>query len=159
MVILDILTKRTNRDPADKKLPISGAYKSKWLFSMNEKETFRKLKEITDPMDCYLFTKVRLLDLVEPISGNKNYRTYMNKIQSKHVDFVICDKKLVARCIIELDDSSHKRQDRKERDTFVDEVLQSTGYQIIHVEGVTPELEAHIKTIFSPADPSGKTIA
>lgn len=95
-----------------------------------------------------VFSKVRLLDLLEPISG-KNYRSYFYKVQAKHVDFVLLDEKLVARCIVELDDNSHDTDDRKARDAFVDEVVTSVGYQIIHTRAITDETITQIKSIFT----------
>ena len=121
------------------KLPVKGFYKPKWLFTYNEKDAYRKLKTVTDKYGLTLLAKVRLFDLVEPVKNNPKYKTYLYKIQSKHVDFVICDDKLVARCMIELDDSSHERPDRQKRDQFVDEVLSSTGYQILHIRAVNVE--------------------
>ncbi|MEA5142218.1 MAG: DUF2726 domain-containing protein [Oscillibacter sp.] len=133
------------------KLPIAGAYQRKWLFSYNEKDAYKVLRPICDRYNLYLSSKVRLLDLVEPIKGNSKYKTYFWKIQAKHVDFVICDEKLVAKCIFELDDSSHNKADRKERDSFVDEVVQSVGYKIYHVKNIEPAaVEAIIKEIFFP---------
>lgn len=117
-----------------------GHYKSKWLFSYNEKDAYRKLKDITDRHELFLFTKVRLLDLIEPINGIPHYKTYFYKIQAKHVDFVICDKKLVARCIIELDDTSHQAEDRQKQDHFVDDALQSAGYTVLHILAATDEM-------------------
>lgn len=118
------------------KLPIQGAYQKSWLFSYNEKDAYNKLKPIADELGYTVFAKVRLLDLLEPVKGNPKYKTYFYKIQAKHVDFVLCDKKLVARYIIELDDNSHDTAKRKERDEFVDEVVKSVGYQIIHVRAI-----------------------
>lgn len=129
-------------------LPIAGAYKKRWLLTYNEKDAYRKLQSASAEIGCTIFSKVRLLDLLEPVSG-KNYRSYFYKIQAKHVDFVLLDEKLVARCIVELDDSSHDASDRKERDAFVDEVLTSVGYQIIHTRAVTDETIAQIKGIFA----------
>lgn len=91
--------------------------------------------------------KVRLFDLVEPRKGNPV--VYTNKIRAKHVDFVICDEKLVARCIVELDDSSHRASDREARDKFVDAVLTSVGYKVIHTEGITDEVIASILEKFN----------
>lgn len=45
-----------------------------------------------------------------------------------------------AKYIIELDDTSHDRKDRKERDNFVDEVVESVGYKIIHVRAITDDI-------------------
>lgn len=63
--------------------------------------------------------------------------SYLGKIQSKHVDFVLCDQDLRIKAILELDDNSHNQQDRKERDLFVDEVLQSVGYRVIRTRSIT----------------------
>lgn len=126
-------------------LPVTGAYRSKWLLSYNEKDAFKKIKAVTDELGCHTFSKVRLLDLLEPVKGDPKYKTYFYKVQAKHVDFVLLDEKLVARCIVELDDSSHDAADRKERDDFVDEVLRSVGYQVIRTRAVTEKVQQQIR--------------
>ena len=125
-------------------LPIEGAYQQKWLLTYNEKSAYKILRQICDKNNLHLMTKVRLLDIVEPIRRQYKYKTYLYKIQAKHVDFVICDEKLVARCIIELDDSSHDQEERMERDRFVDRVLESVGYQVLRTRNVTEDIEAEI---------------
>ena len=53
-------------------------------------------------------------------SDYSKIRTYTNKIDRKHVDFLLCDPKTLRPMIgVELDDKSHQRQDRQERDEFV----------------------------------------
>lgn len=134
-----------SKSPEEKKpLPVAGAYQKNWLFTYNEKDAYQKLKPIAEQLGYTVFTKVRLLDLVTPIKGNPKYKTYFYKIQAKHVDFVLCDEKLVARCIIELDDKSHDTEVRQKRDNFVDEVLKSVGYKIIHTRTITDELKEKI---------------
>lgn len=130
----------TGKNSSSKDLPVKGAYQRNWLFTYNEKDAYQKLKLIAEKLGYTVFAKVRLLDLVEPIKGNKKYKAYFWKIQAKHVDFVLCDYKLVAKYIIELDDSSHDKKDRKERDNFVDEVVESVGYKIIHVRAITDDI-------------------
>lgn len=135
-------------EPTEKQpLPISGAYKKRWLLTYNEKDAYKKLQSAADEIGYTVFSKVRLLDLLEPVSG-KNYRSYFYKVQAKHVDFVLLDEKLVARCIVELDDASHDADNRKARDAFVDEVVTSVGYQIIHTRAVTDETIEQLKAIF-----------
>lgn len=126
-------------------IPITGAYQKRWLFSYNEKDAYNKLKPIADELSLTIFAKVRLLDLLEPTKGNPKYKTYFYKVQAKHVDFVLCDEKLVTRYIIELDDSSHDTEDRKKRDSFVDEALTSVGYKIIHVRAITDDIKNQLK--------------
>lgn len=145
-------TNDTGESPAqlDSPLPVSGAYQKKWLLTYNEKDAFKKIKAVTDEIGCYTFSKVRLLDLLEPIKGNPKYKTYFYKVQAKHVDFVLLDEKLVARCVIELDDASHDAEERKLRDEFVDEVLQSVGYRVLHTRAVTEEVQQQIREIMMP---------
>lgn len=135
---------RPKLEKKSKELTIKGAYQKRWVFTMNEKEAYRKLKAICDEKGLTLLAKVRLLDLVEPVTGQYNYKTYLYKIQAKHVDFVICDEKLVARYIVELDDSSHDTEKRQERDRLVDEIMESVGYKIIHTRAVTDDLKGQL---------------
>ena len=128
-------------------LPIQGAYQKDWLFSYNEKDAYQKLRAIADELGYIVFAKVRLLDLLSPVKGNPKYKTYFYKIQAKHADFVLCDTKLVARAIVELDDSSHDSKKRQERDSFVDEVLTSVGYPVFHVRAITDELKNQISEL------------
>ncbi len=128
-----------------KELPIQGAYQRAWLFTYNEKDAYAKLKPIAEELGYTVFAKVRLLDLLEPVKGNPKYKTYLYKIQAKHVDFVLCDAKLVARYIIELDDSTHDTESRKKRDAFVDEVVRSVGYQILHVRAIDETIREKLK--------------
>jgi very-short-patch-repair endonuclease len=60
---------------------------------------------------------------------------HWNKIRSKHIDFLLCDsERLQPLLILELDDYSHERDDRKKRDEFVDNVLLSTGLKTLRVK-------------------------
>ena len=61
----------------------------------------------------------------------------MNRIHMKHVDFLICASDDMRPVLgIELDDKSHARKDRQERDTFVDSVFATAGLPILHVQAV-----------------------
>lgn len=123
---------------------IPNVYQRRWMFTNHEKYAYYKLKPIADELGYTVFAKVRLLDLLEPRRGIRKYKTYFYKIQAKHVDFVLCDKNLVARYIIELDDSSHDAPERRERDRFVDAVVQSVGYKIIHTRTIDEGLKQQI---------------
>lgn len=79
--------------------------------------------------------KVRLGDLVKPVKGlsKSQWQTAHNKINQKHVDFVICtaaDMAVVG--VVELDDKSHQIVERVNRDEFVDQVLANAQIPILH---------------------------
>ncbi|HEX2996233.1 MAG TPA: DUF2726 domain-containing protein [Anaerolineales bacterium] len=79
--------------------------------------------------------KVGLHDLfyVKSSDGSK-YRIYTNKIDRKHVDFLLCDPKTVQPIAgIELDDKSHQRSDRQVRDEFVENVFRAANLPLIRI--------------------------
>lgn len=118
----------------------NASYQPKYLLSINERDQYRKLKAWASNHDAIVFTKVRVLDLIEPRKDADNYKTLFYKIQAKHVDFVICDQSIKVKCIIELDDNSHKNKDREERDKFLDEALTGAGYKVLHTKYITADL-------------------
>ena len=78
--------------------------------------------------------KVRLGDLVGVPGNGSEVITVHNKIRQKHVDFVLCTNSAVKPVLaIELDDSSHDRPDRIERDAYLDACLECAGLPICHV--------------------------
>lgn len=131
---------QTETENKNNDLNYRNAYQSRKLFTINEWQNYKKLREIASIKRYVICPKVRLLDIIEPRKGISNYMTYFGKIKSKHVDFVICDQDMYIKAIIELDDSSHDRPDRKERDEFVDLILRSVGYKVIHTKYVTEDI-------------------
>jgi very-short-patch-repair endonuclease len=102
------------------------------LFSQAERSFLGVLEQALDS-NYRVFGKVRLGDLVKPAKGLSKSRraTALNKVNQKHVDFVVCaatDLALVG--IVELDDQSHQREDRAGRDVFVDLALSAAGIPI-----------------------------
>ena len=120
------------------------SYQAKMLLSKNEWNNCMKLKAALEPARFSICAKVRLADLVEPKKGLEKvkWQTAFNKVNRKHIDFVICDNTMHVKLCLELDDSSHDRTDRQQRDVFVDSVLKNCGYQIIHARSVEQEIAA-----------------
>lgn len=119
-----------------------GAYKAAAILTPNESYHFKTLKAAADQKGYTISVKMRLADLVTP-NAAKHTREYMSrfgKIKAKHVDFVVCDQMMRPVVIIELDDSSHDRPDRQDRDDFVDTILKDAGYKIIHTRHITPDI-------------------
>jgi len=88
--------------------------------------------------------KVNLADLVYAPRQEGQFAAW-NRINRKHLDFVLCDMdSLRPRLAIELDDKSHSRQDRRERDDFVDGVLESCGLPLLRV----PARRAQVREVW-----------
>ncbi|HTS17647.1 MAG TPA: DUF2726 domain-containing protein [Verrucomicrobiae bacterium] len=108
--------------------------KRDYLLTAAERSFYEVLCSITRGQ-VHAFPKVRLLDLLYLPKGTENSQGYKNRVMSKHVDFVLCDlENIRPLLVVELDDSSHEREDRKERDAFVDEALAAAGLPILHVK-------------------------
>lgn len=93
--------------------------------------------------------KVRLADVFS-VSGREGTQAARNRINQKHIDFLLCDPRTMAPLLgIELDDSSHQRADRSQRDDFVDEVFRIAGVPLLRVRAQksynTEELAGLIK--------------
>jgi hypothetical protein len=105
-----------------------------YLMTKAELSFYREL-ESRVKNDYYIVPQVLLSRLVEVEKQEVLWKTYNNKINKKSVDFVLFSKPYFNPVlVIELDDRSHNRYDRKTRDDFVDEVLKSVNIPIVHVK-------------------------
>lgn len=111
-----------------------GAFESRdILFTPAERSFLGVIEQALDGR-YRVFGKVRLGDLVKPAQGlDAGRRTAaQNRINQKHVDFVVCTaNKLAVVGVLELDDQSHRRGDRSRRDEFVDQALAMAGIPVL----------------------------
>lgn len=128
------------------------------FISAAELNFFFNLKSVVGD-SAHIFSKVKLSDLFYAKTGDfgKN-RTYTNKIDRKHVDFLLCDPKTLKPILgIELDDKSHQRADRQERDDFVNHVFEAAKLPLMHVSVQRSYSQSELKSKLS-AYLSGKQI-
>jgi hypothetical protein len=96
------------------------------FLSPAEASFFRVLKGVVND-EFLIFPKVSLKDIFF-VSRPRENLAYYNKIDRKHVDFLLCDAGSLKPVMgIELDDASHQRQDRIERDELVESVFKEAG--------------------------------
>ena len=68
---------------------------------------------------------------VAPARDPSARQTALNRVAFKFVDFVVVDLASIdARLVIELDDRSHDRADRRDRDALVDAAIRTVGIPI-----------------------------
>ncbi len=104
------------------------------LVTKSELRFYKSLyKAVQD--DFEIFAMVRIADLLRVEKGAANRRKWLNKILAKHIDFVLCDPGSLRPIIcIELDDRSHERPDRIERDAFVDHAFESAELPLLRIK-------------------------
>lgn len=128
---LGILPKNINS-----KVTIKLPYALRDDFLSDAELSFYKILEQVVGNKVTICPKVSLKDIffVTERDRSKN-STYMNKINRKHVDFLLCNTvTMKPLCGIELDDTSHNRQDRIERDIFVNDLFKSAGLQLVRFQ-------------------------
>lgn len=121
-------------------------YVKKNLMTKNEWAFYKQLKPIADKLNYAIICKTRVADLIDIQKGltKSEWQTAFNRINKKHIDFILCKpENLLPVLLIELDDNSHDTEKRKERDEFIEKVLNLTGYKLLRTRG-TAELEDNI---------------
>lgn len=106
-----------------------------FLFTPAEIRFLKALDQsISDYPDLRVFGKVRIADVLKVTKQRKkrNFWRYFTKISSKHLDYVITHTKTLEPLVaIELDDSSHQRKDRIERDIFVNKACEAANLPLL----------------------------
>ncbi len=75
--------------------------------------------------------KVRLADVLK-CDAKENWQRHQNRINSKHLDFVLCAPNTMGIVAgIELDDRSHGRSKRQQRDAFLDAAMQAANLPLL----------------------------
>jgi very-short-patch-repair endonuclease len=105
------------------------------LFTPAERSFLGVLEQVVGDQ-VRIMGKVRLADIIrvrpglDPSSRQKAF----NRIQSKHLDFVACDPHdLSIQFAIELDDKSHAKKGRQDRDAFLNAAMQAAGVPLIRI--------------------------
>ncbi len=126
-------------------------YHKKELLTKNEYYFYKKINQIANEKGLQVLTKIRLADLIDVNQGltKQEWNVYFSKIKSKHIDFAIADSNMNIITLIELNDSSHERIDRIERDNFVANALRTAGYNFLMTEGSSEQVETYLNNILS----------
>jgi len=112
--------------------PIDLMRRKENLMTPAEQAFFAVLEPIVRS-SCMVSSKVRLADLFD-VRQERGQQAAFNRICSKHIDFVLtAPGSSRVLCAIELDDSSHNRPDRIERDNFVNELFAANHLPLMRV--------------------------
>ena len=133
---------------------------AKFLFSAAERSFLGVLDQAVGP-EYRVFGKVRVADLasVKPGMSNPARQGALNRVASKHFDFVVCRASdLSVVCAIELNDKSHSSQRVKARDDLIENVCQAINLPLLTVQAQQAysiqELQAQFAAAIFPRKPS-----
>lgn len=122
--------------------------RKQYVFSASERSFYEILRRLVD--GHAVFPKMRLCDVVNVKKGSGEWQSHFNRINRKHVDFIVCNFDLAPVIAIELDDASHDREDRKERDGFVDSALAAAGLPLVRVRAQRSYVLDDIQKLLAP---------
>ena len=116
--------------PAETRIAFEHDYTPKALLTPTEARFHACLEQVSQHR-CRIQVKPRLADVFQ---HQKHDRSAFAKVSQKHVDFLICrNDDWMPMLGIELDDDSHLRKDRQERDMFVNALFASTGLPLLRI--------------------------
>lgn len=124
--------------------------KKRFFMSRPEHECYNALMAAVGK-DYYVFPQVHLSVVLNHKIKGQNWYGALRHIDEKSIDFVLCDKNYIEpRLAIELDDRTHEREDRKERDGEVERILSCAELPLLRLENHgqfnSSELSLKIKT-------------
>jgi len=138
---------RNNTENSPQKIYTSRSF----LLTKCESSFYGVLKLATDGRFA-ICPKVRLSDLIRCTSGNPGDS---NRINQKHIDFVLCEKdsmKIV--CALELNDRSHLEGSRKKRDELVSSALDEAKIKFLPIRAAAEYSVQDLRNaIFSERNP------
>lgn len=110
-----------------------GAYVAKSQMMSASEQGVYKILEKAYGDKYYIFCQVRVVDIIQPNitkyqTWSKEYKSLFWQVSQWHFDYVMCNKDdFSIFCALELDDSSHEREDRKRRDRILNSVCEDAG--------------------------------
>lgn len=109
-------------------------YKSRGFLMTKAEREFFDILNSTIGGRYYIFPQVHLPTLFDHRIKGQDWRAAFVHISQKSVDFVLCDKgKVFPVLAIELDDKSHERSDRVDRDEEVERIFESANFPLLRI--------------------------
>lgn len=128
------LTSGSGKTTGPKKKPVYAYKRKDFLITRAEHEFFDILEDILGD-NYHIFTQVHLPTILDHKTVGQNWKAAFSHINGKSVDFVVCDKAYIKPLLaIELDDKTHEREDRIERDSIVENMLKEAGMPLLRFQ-------------------------
>lgn len=142
------LTKSGNNEE-DRLFTEKCPFRKRKLMTRSEQALYETIKEHIP--EVLIFAQVQLSQILEhPKRGSREAFTWNNRINRMSVDFLITNQLFETLAVIELDDPSHQREDRKKADKKKNKVLKDADIKIIRIPtGSKPPMAALRKILFS----------
>jgi very-short-patch-repair endonuclease len=123
--------KPEGEETEEERLPFK---KKEFLLNVPERKFFEVLLQKI-PTNYVVYPQVILSSVIQFNGYRQSFWKWHNQINRKTLDFVIFEKEYLKPIMaIEYDGSTHNREDRKERDEFVNNALTQVGIKVVHIK-------------------------
>lgn len=137
--------------PVAESQPLAPPYRlTSQIFSLAEANFYRILKQLVGN-NLLIFPKLSLKEFLQ-VTDQPNFQSHYNRIDRKHIDFLLCDSDTLQPVFaIELDDSSHRQAERGQRDIFVETILAKAGLPLVRIPVRTSYNTQELSVLFKNA--------
>lgn len=117
------------------------------IMTRAEVEFFKKLNLVVSE-HYFVFPQVHLSSVLDHRVKGQDWRIAFRHINGKSVDYVLCDKiTLRPAYLLELDDPTHDRRDRIERDVEVERIFKEAQLPLVRFKDVNISNEEIIRAL------------
>lgn len=107
--------------------------KKPYLLRKDENDFLKILEQILSNR-YYIFPQVHISSIVEHKIKGQSFKGALSHIDRKSIDYLVCDKQYISPILgIELDGSSHDREDRIERDIEVERIFKDIDLPLLRI--------------------------
>lgn len=145
VLVIAAMAKKRRDTSSDENQP--WPYYAKKPLSAIEQVMYYRLVEAMP--ECIVLAQVQLSRVIGVKKG-AGPGNWLNRINQKSLDYVVCMKDAAVIAAIELDDSTHEREDRKKSDQDKERALSSAGVKLIRWKAKSlPDVETIRRTFTS----------
>jgi very-short-patch-repair endonuclease len=121
------------------------------IMTPSEEQLFKRLEAVGGDR-YYVFPQIHLSSLLNHKVKGQNWKGALSAIQRKSVDFVLVDKTtLETKYAVELDDSTHDKPERQERDGKVEHYLAGVDIPLVRLRDIGTMTDYDIEDAFRTA--------
>lgn len=112
-------------------------YAKREILTNTEWKFWAVLDTKCEPYKIIICPKVRMEDFLTITANYKQrkiYEAYRNKIKSRHIDFILCNRNMRILAGIELDDKTHLTKEAQKADEMKNAVFNSIGIPLYRIK-------------------------
>ena len=119
--------------------------RKRYLLSRAEASFYGVLRGVAAERGWVVCPKVNLNDLLYLEKGTEGRQGWLNRVNRKHADYVLCEAKTMSPvAVVELDDASHGGAKTKARDAVKDRALAAAGLPMVRMRAAKGYVPAEV---------------